>query len=140
MAGASKKVFRDEVNLASKDLNISPRSVMSNITYSLQNTGRGMAINSLPKKSSIARQVQRAREKELQVPAPPKSWLDLKIPEVLTETANGEQFLIMDERIEEHRPEKIIGFASPEGIAIMQSAEQMFADGTFQVFESTMFF
>ena len=28
---------------------------------------------------------------------------------------------------------RIIGFASPEGINIMQTAEQMFADGTFQV-------
>ena len=138
MAEVAKKAVMEEVALASKDLNISPRSVMANITTKLQNSGQGHAINSL--KTSISRQVQRARERELDVPAPPKTWHDLKIPDVLTKNASGEQFLIMDEHIEEHRPERIIGFASPEGINIMQTAEQMFADGTFAVCDSTLFY
>ena len=100
MAEASEKAVQDEVALASKDLNISPRSVMANITHKLQSTGQGHAINCLPMKTSISRQIQRAREKELDVPAPPKTWHDLKIPEVLTKTASGDQFLIMDENIE----------------------------------------
>ena len=121
IAEAAKTAVKEEVALASKDLNISPRSVMANITTKLQNSGQGHAINSLPMKTSISRQVQRARERELDVPAPPKTWHELKIPDVLTKNASGEQFLIMDEHIEEHRPERIIGLASPERINIMLS-------------------
>ena len=140
MAEAAKEAVGQAVVLASKDLSISPRSVMANVTSTLQNTGNTVAVNFMPKKGSISRQVQRAREKELQVPPPPKSWLEVKVPEVLTETNSGDRFLIMEEQIEAHRPEKILGFASPEGITIMKSATQLFADGTFQVCDSTLFF
>ena len=69
----------------------------------------------------------------------PKTWMDMKVPDALSETISGEKFLIMEEHLEDHRLEKILGFASPQGITIMKTAVQMFADGTFEICETTLF-
>ena len=114
---------------------------MPNITTTLQNTSATKdAINVLPKKSTIAKQIQRARQKELDVPDAPKTWQGFAIPEVLTKTASGDQFLILEERLEDDRDEYIVGFASPEGIKTMKDSTQMFGDGTFEVVEKTLFY
>ena len=140
MAEVSKKVAKEAVARASKDLSITPRAVMADISKTLQNAGNSLAVYHTPKKSTIARQVQRAREKEMQVPPLPNSWLDVKVPEVLAKNSKGERFLIMEENIETHRPEMILGFASPAGLDIMRTATQFFGDGTFQVCSSTLFY
>ena len=140
LAEVSKQVVKQAVARASKDLNITPRAVMADISSTLQNTGNSLAVYHTPKKATIARQVHRARDKEMQVPPLPMSWLDVKVPEVLTVNNKGERFLIMEENIETHRPEMILGFASPDGIDIMLNATQFFADGTFQVCNSTLFY
>ena len=78
------------------NLNISPRSVMVNITTTLQNSAAFKdAINVLPKKSTVAKQIQRTSQKELDVPDGPMTWQGFAIPEFLTKTASGEQFLIL---------------------------------------------
>ena len=46
----------------------------------------------------------------------------------------------MEDNIEVHRPEKILGFASPVCIDIMNTAMQFFADGTFDIIDNTFFF
>ena len=140
MLAAAKKALNDEVNAAKRDMNISPRSICANISQSLKSNQNAAAISALPKKDAIARKVQRARMKELKVPPPPKSWFETKVPLPLTVTASGDQFLIMEDNIEEHRPEKVLGFASPECIDIMKTATQFFADGTFDIMDKTLFF
>ena len=140
MLEASKRALDDGMELAKQDLNISPRSICANITKDLQSHNNAAAVSSLPKKSTIARKVQRARMKELDVPPCPKSWFDVKVPLPLTVNVSGEQFLILEDNLEEHRPEKILGFASPNCIEIMKTATQMFADGTFEICDNSLFF
>ena len=72
---------------------------MTNITSKLQSNNNVSAVYSLPKRSAIAKQVQRARLKELQVPEVPKTWMDMKVPDALSETILGEKFLIMEEHL-----------------------------------------
>ena len=140
-----KKVAMSEdkkhVHQAASNLSILPRSVMANITSDLQNTSATRdAVNVLPKRFTIAKQIQRARHRELDVPKIPTTWQETVVPDALSRTASGDQFLILDVNIEEHRPEKILGFASPEGIDIMKDCTQMYGDGTFAVVEKTLFF
>ena len=135
----AKRVLQEEVENARRNLTLSPRAVMANVTSKLQSQNNASAVFSLPKRSAIAKQVQRARRKTLEVPEVPKTWQDMKVPEALCDTMSGEKFLIMEENLAENRPEKILGFASPQGIEIMMTATQMFIDGTFEICETTLF-
>ena len=63
----------------------------------------------------------------------------MKVPKALCDMMSGEKFLIMEENLAENRPEKILGFASPQGIEIMMTATQMFIDRTFDKCETTLF-
>ena len=104
---------------------VSPRSVMTNITSSLQNTGASKgAVKYLPTQKAIAKRVNRARATLQNASPVPKTWAEMMVPESLQSTASGARFLIMEERVAEGREEKIIGFASPDGIQInrMQSS------------------
>ena len=132
-------VVKEEVATASKNLNVSLRAVMANITSKLQNANQSQAVYVLPKMSTISKQVQRAREREFQMPQVPRSWDELKVPEAMSVTCSDDPFLIMEEEIEDHRPEKILCFASQEGIRLMKSATQFFIDGNFEVVEATLF-
>ena len=90
-------VVKEEVATASKNLNVSPRAVMANITSKLQNANQSQAVYVLPKMSTISKQVQRAREREFQMPQVPRSWDELKVPEAMSVTCSDEPFLIMEE-------------------------------------------
>ena len=138
---AAMAVVQNHVNKAATDLHIKPRNVLANITSELQNKeATKEAVSFLPKRKTITKQIDRARRNEMQVPNPPKNWMEVVVPEPLKRTDSGENFLILEVNAEEHRPEKLLGFASPESINIMKSCTQMFADGTFSVVEKTPFF
>ena len=127
------------VEEASRNI-VSPRSVMTNITTSLQNAGASKhAVNFLPTQKAIAKRVNRARANLQNAPPVPKTWAEMVVPESLQNTATEERFLIMEERVAEGREEKIIGFASPDGIQIMKDAVKWAADGTFEIAENTLF-
>ena len=111
---------------------------MANVASKLQNQNNASAVFSLPKRSAIAKQVQRARLKTLDVPEVPKTWQDMKVPEALCDTMSGEKFLIMEENLAENRTEKILCFASSQGIKMMKTGSQMFLDGTFEICETTV--
>ena len=82
--------------------------------------------------------LQRKKRKESDHPSIPHDWDDMKIPEDMKCTADGQNFCIMEERMP-GKDQKIWGFASQMGIEVMKTATDWFIDGTFELVNSTLF-
>ena len=92
----------------------------------------------IPSSKSLAMSLQRKKRKESDHPSIPHDWDDMKIPEDMKCTADGQNFCIMEERMP-GKDQKIWGFASQMGIEVMKTATDWFIDGTFELVNSTLF-
>ena len=92
----------------------------------------------MPTPKSIARKLQKGRKDILGAPALPTDWESMVLPENLKLTVQGDRFLIM-EKVVGHKGEKIFGFASDNMLSILNSSQEWFVDGTFDVTRHTLF-
>lgn len=138
-----KKIVKTKENealdSAKRNPSVAPRTILGQLATEL-NKVAPVAINCMPKAKAFTRKIQRARKDSLDCPAIPSTWAEMEIPENLTKTANGEQFLICDQLIDtQPQDAKVIGFASKPCIDILDSTDDMFGDGTFEIAKSTLF-
>ena len=86
----------------------------------------------LPSVQALRKTVQRAKSKSHNAPASPNNLADLEIPEQYAKTSSGAPFLVHDSGSPENGPERILIYASAEGIRMLRESEKWYADGTFK--------
>ena len=139
VANAVKKVVAEKLEAAKANPTVSPRSVFSDITSEvLSNSNTAAGLSSIPKYKTLAKSIQRKRKLELDCPAIPKSWHEMKVPEQMKVTVDNEPFLIMEERIA-GKDEVVWGFASSYGLDLMKKSDAFYGDGTFEMVKETKF-
>ena len=116
-----------------------PRAAFMNITnklLSVASTSAGLPY--LPKMTSVARKMNREKEKSLDAPPIPHEWSDMELPEIFKTTTDNGSFNIMDYTIP-GTDKKIWGFSSDSGLEVMKTASDLYADGTFEFVDQTLF-
>lgn len=101
-----------------------------------KNTAAGLVY--MPKYKTLAASLHTKKRLNMDEVALPKGWQDLTIPDHLRVTADGDQFLVMEERLP-GKQEIVLGFSSESGIQAMKAASNLFGDGTFQIAAATNF-
>ena len=133
-----EKYVKEAVTEAGNNPTVSPRTVLGNLTNRLGEVCQGnSAINAMPTPQALKMRINREREKNLQCPKIPHTWDQMDVPDQMKKTAGGEQFLITEETLP--GGEKVLGFASPTGLQILDESDICMADGTFEMAESTLF-
>lgn len=84
----------------------------------------------LPAESSMRRTIQRVRARAINALANPQSLIDLQIPQEYQETKTGQSFLFFDSG---PAPDRIIIYATENGLDLLSQSDRWFADGTFSV-------
>jgi hypothetical protein len=93
-------LHREAIKNAAANPTVAPRTVMmdlSNRALSDATTSNGLAY--LPKPRTLARQIQKIRKKEMNVPELPHTWEEYSVPEQFHQTTDGKRFLIKDDTI-----------------------------------------
>ena len=78
---------------------MAPRVVFGNLSQNVMrdvDMGLEMGISSLPKPQSMAKAIQRGRQKLLNCPPIPKNWASMVIPDSLKVSSSGEPWVIID--------------------------------------------
>lgn len=131
----------EAVKSAARNPTVSPRTALANLTNDVMaSTSTSTAVNYLSKTKTFTKKIQRARNNLLSCGDVPKTWEEMaNIPDDLKKTASGEEFLICNKKIKESEEELIIGFSSPTGLEILDTAQFWYGDGTFDIAKSTLF-
>ena len=134
-----QEMDKEKVKEAANNMTVAPRSVHQKLsTEMLAKHGDQSALSLLPSSKSIQQKIYAARKGKNMFPPVPKSW-DFEIPPEFKVTFDSLPFLIADIEIPGRDANRILGFSSPAGIALMESAEFLSGDGTFEVTKSTQF-
>ena len=118
-----KAVKTQELNSirnAASNPTVSTRTVLGNLANQIEAEVPG-GINHLSKAPTFKKAVQRERQKAMGFPPKPKDWKDVILPTHLKTTMDNNNFLILDEEMDSVTNKKILGFASPTGIDLLQS-------------------
>ena len=134
----AKEKLNDAVKAASTLPTVVPRTIAANVTNQMM-AECPLAVNFLPKYKTIARQIQRARAKESGCAVIPTDWPSMTVPDHLQRTEAGEDFLIIEDTIDENDEAKVIGFGSPNSLEILNTSDDWFGDGTFSIVSTTLF-
>ena len=133
-----EKIVEDKIASAIEN-QTSPRSAFMDISNKiLSDPGTSSGLPYLPKMKTVARRMARLREDDLDAPPIPKTWEQMIMPDNFKTTTDGLDFVIMDTTIP-GTGHKIWGFASPAGLDVMSRATDLFADGTFEFVNQTLF-
>ena len=123
---------------AARNPTVSPRTVLANLTSELR-ANNPQAVSSISKSKTFSKKIQRERKKLLACPEIPRTWQEMKVPDNLKKTSDHEDFLLAEETVNEETGEKVIGFASPTGLEVLDTADTWSGDETFEIAEATMF-
>ena len=85
----------------------------------------------LPSMNNLARNIRAAREERNLPPNPMNRQAIPILPNNYQMTSTGDQFLAYDSGVGD--PNRIMIFASPQDIHLLESSSHWFADGTFKV-------
>jgi hypothetical protein len=96
----------------------------------LTNISEGAAVN-LPIIDHLRRNIRRTRENRDAPPLPANREAIPDLPNEFRITSNGEPFLIFDSGIGDLN--RILIFASPQGLQFLSNSQHWYADGTFKV-------
>ena len=127
VAQAIKKAPSEAVEKCSAESYSVSYDCLSNLTAAVLNTsGVGnIAISSLPKVTTFAKEVQRKRHDSLGCPAIPRLWSEMIVPDLLKVTESGEPWLIMDKKVgmsEDDECPKTLGFVSSSEIDTLRDS------------------
>ena len=84
----------------------------------------------VPKISNLSQTIRRHRNKVLDVPKDPSTRTGFQVPDEYTETTDGKQFLAHDSGSDD--PSRILIFASPDGLQLLDRSQHLLGDGTFR--------
>ena len=99
--------------------------------------GEQTALSLVPTQKAIQQKIYAKRKSGNNYPPIPKDW-EFEIPPEFKVTLDGLPFMIADQFIP-GRSGRVLGFSSPFGIALMESATFLSGDGTFEITGSTKF-
>lgn len=134
-----RKIIKTKVLQASNNPSVTSRTVLKDISSSVLNSNSAAAgLPFVPSSKAMAATLQRVRKKENNYPPIPHKWEDMKIPDILRMTADGQEYCVMEEKLA-GKEEMIWGFASKTGIDVMKRSPGWFVDGTFELVNSTLF-
>ena len=70
----------------------------------------------------------------------PSAWSDLvDIPSQFKKTSSGEEFLIMNKKLDNTSESRILGFSSPSLMDVFRKSREISIDGTFDITKWTLF-
>ena len=133
-----KKVVEKQIEDAVKN-RVAPRSAFMDVTNKLLADPTASAgLPYLPKMKTLARNINRKKQNDLDAPPIPKDWSEMELPTNFKKTTDNEEFLIMDHTMIGDDA-KIIGFSSPTGLRVLSQTTDIYADGTFEFVDQTLF-
>jgi hypothetical protein len=136
----TRAVEREQLAIAASMPTVAPRTVLGEIATQLGNHSEGSTAF-MRSSQALARDLQRKRLKLKGYPMKPKSFDDMiTIPKRLTETAEGEPFLVLNDTVEEKENSKrILVFMSKFGRDTLATCSCWHIDGTFKAAASTLY-
>ena len=133
-----KQLVNAAVEEAGSNLTLTARAVHQNVVAkSMEKTGNQTFLSLIPSQKAIQQKIYSKRKKDNNFPSIPKDW-EFEIPPEFKVTLDGLPFMIADHTIP-GRSGRVLGFSSPSGIALMESAPFLSGDGTFEITASTRF-
>ena len=133
-----KKAVDKQIEEAVKN-RITPRSALMDVTNSILASPTASAgLPYLPKMSTLARNINRKKQTDLDAPPIPRDWSEMELPNNFKKTSDNQDFLIMD-HTRTGDDAKIIGFSSPTGLRALSQATDIYCDGTFEFVDQTLF-
>ena len=89
---------------------------------------------------SLARFLQKKRKLSFGDTKLPSVWDDLQdIPSQFKKTSSGEEFLIMNKKLDNTSESRILGFSSPSLMDVFRRSREISIDGTFNITKWTLF-
>ena len=132
MAGLQAKLQAlDAIEKARQNPNIRPRQILGELAAQPGGPETKLAQRT---EVGLTKAIQRVRAKERNEPDPPKSFADLftaPFPNEYSKTANGEDFLLLKDYVDENMDKAFCIFMSPFGKQLLQTSRLWLADGTF---------
>ena len=119
------------IDKARNNPNIPPRQILGELAAQPGGSETKLAQRT---EGGITKAIQRARAKEKNEPDPPKSFADLfagPFPDEYLKTADGSDFLLVKDYIDENMDKAFCIFMSPFGKQLLQTSRLWLADGTF---------
>ena len=89
---------------------------------------------------SLARFLQKRRKLSFGDHKLPSDWGDLEdIPSQFKQTSSGEEFMIMNKKLDNAAESRILGFSSPSLMDVFRGSREISIDGTFDITKWTLF-
>ena len=89
---------------------------------------------------SLARHLQKKRKLSLEDIKLRSVWDDLQdIPTQFKETSSGEEFLMLNQKVDNTSESRILGFSSPSLMDVFRRSSEISIDGTFDITKWTLF-
>ena len=101
----------------------------------IQDTAKAVLV---PNIKTLAKNVERCRNKITKHPAIPHTCEDMEIPTETQETVDRKKLCVMKENLPK-REQLIWGFVSESAMQVMMTSTDWYIDGIFELVNSTMF-